>query len=115
MNALYDRLDPTPEQERALRDAFQTMRSRGREARVAAEEARHSFAKVLRDDAFDELALGDAQARIDDAFDKVKSAFIDAAAKVHQTLDARQRRIVADVVVDGPRALFRRRRPAWEV
>ncbi|HEU4404217.1 MAG TPA: periplasmic heavy metal sensor [Polyangiaceae bacterium] len=103
--AVFRRLNATPEQERALGETFDALRSALRAAREAAGRARGDLATALRQEQVDAAKLGDFIARFDASTAGVREALTSALFKAHEVLDERQRRELADLLEGG---FFRR-------
>lgn len=108
LRALFERLDTTPGQEKVIAAAFESMQAKGRELRETLQASRGDLARSLRGEHFDENAMGEAMARHNAALEALHKSGLDAVAKVHEALDARQRSILADMLERGPWADFRR-------
>jgi Spy/CpxP family protein refolding chaperone len=106
--AIFRRLDATPEQERALGEAFGAVRSAVRAAREGAGRARGDLATALRQEQVDASTLGELIARFDASTAAVREAVTSALFKAHEVLDARQRRELAELLEGG---FFRRGGP----
>jgi Spy/CpxP family protein refolding chaperone len=102
---VFRRLNATPEQERALGESFDTLRSALRSAREAAGQARGDLATALRQEQVDASKLGEFIARFDSSTAGVREALTSALFKAHEVLDERQRRELADLLEGG---FFRR-------
>lgn len=89
-------LDTTPGQEKVIREEISRLRERGRVARDEASAARGDLADLLRADSFDRARFDAAAGRVDGAYASLKGAFADSLARIHETLDARQRDKLAD-------------------
>ena len=100
---LFERLDTTPGQEKAIRAALDEVMARGRELRDDTHELRRAAAGAFRDPVFDAAALDDALARQTVAVAELQKALVAALGSVHETLDDEQRRRLADWVTRGPR------------
>jgi uncharacterized membrane protein len=100
---LSDRLEATPAQERALRDAFDGFRGDVRELRGEGDKTRADLVAALRRPSFDEVLFGELFARHDGAMDKARKAFMTLVAKVHETLDEKQRDRLAAIIEREPR------------
>ena len=72
------------------------MRERGRAAKDEARGARADLAEVLRAEKFDKGAFDAALGKVEAAWDGFKASAADSVARVHETLDARQREKLAD-------------------
>jgi uncharacterized membrane protein len=105
---IFRRLNATPDQERALGETFEGLRSALRSAREAAGRSRSDLATALRQGEVDVTKLGDLIARFDGASMAVREALTSALFKAHEVLDERQRRELADLLEGG---FFRRGGP----
>jgi uncharacterized membrane protein len=109
LGALLSRIDATPEQARAIRAAFDELRSKARAVKDDARGLRKDLAGAMRSEILDVDTLGTIASRAGTSVDAVRDAAIGAILKVHDTLDARQREIVADAL-ESRFGAFRR---AW--
>ncbi len=91
-------LDTSPAQEKVIREEMSRMRERGRVARDEAFAARADLAEVLRADTFDRARFDAAASRVDGAYGGLKQSFAESLARVHETLDARQRERLAELL-----------------
>ncbi len=105
LRGLFERLDTTPGQEKVIAAAIADLRSHAKDAKMGLAGARHDVAEALRQESFDETLLGGALSRMDNVVDDLRKSALDAFAKVHATLDERQRRVLADLVETGPRGV----------
>jgi hypothetical protein len=101
VNAVLDRLDTAPGQEKvimgAVDDFVERARASGREIR----STRKDLAEALRGEQLDEARLEQVFGRHDAAIAEVRAAGVDAVRKVHGALDERQRKILSDLVDSG--------------
>lgn len=92
---LFEQLDTSPGQEKAIRSALDELQSSFAALRPRVKEARHGVAVVLDSEAFD----SDAAARALDAplhdVTESRGAVVSAIAKIHEALDRDQRRRLA--------------------
>lgn len=97
-------LGTTPGQEKVIREEADLLRERARVARDEVSAARGDLAEVLRADSFDRARFDAALGRVDAAWAGLKSAAGDSVARIHETLDARQRERLADLLASrrGP-------------
>jgi Spy/CpxP family protein refolding chaperone len=95
------RLDTTPGQEKAIREALDELRDQARELRGTWKETRSDVARAVRSPSFDESSLGGAATRIDRATEMLRAAGARALGKIHQVLDDRQRAILGDLLESG--------------
>ncbi|MBK6921376.1 MAG: periplasmic heavy metal sensor [Deltaproteobacteria bacterium] len=96
LRGLFSRLDTTPGQEKVIREVMNELRDEGRDLRGEFRKARGDLAGALRSEGVDETALGEAFARHDDALLRMRKGVVGALAKLHEALDERQRRVLAD-------------------
>lgn len=102
LNHLLDRLDTTPGQEKVIREAVDTLFDELHEARREFRGTRGDIANAIRAEVLDRAGLEAIFGRHDQVIDRVRHSALDAFAKVHETLDQRQRKILADIVESGP-------------
>jgi hypothetical protein len=102
--ALYGvlaRLDAAPGQEKVIASAVDEFIERARASGRDVRDTRRAVADALRGAELDEARLGEVFGRHDAALDQVRRAGVDAARKVHEALDERQRKILGDLVENG--------------
>jgi Spy/CpxP family protein refolding chaperone len=95
LRGLFSRLDTTPGQEKVIREVVDELREEAQGFRGELGRARGDLADALRSDTVDETALGEAFARHDDALTRVRKGMVGGLAKLHEALDERQRRMLA--------------------
>ena len=103
MNAIFERLDTSPGQEKAIRAALDEIMARGRELRDDTHALRRAAADTLKNPVFDASALDDGLARQTVAVAELQKALVAGLATLHETLDDDQRRRLADFAMRGPR------------
>jgi len=59
-------------------------------------------AQVVRAETLDRAAVEAIFERHDTVIDRVRHTALDAFAKVHETLDQRQRKMLAEIIESGP-------------
>jgi hypothetical protein len=95
---LFEELDTSPGQEKAIRSALDELRQSLAALRPRLKESRHGVAAALANDAFDATAVERAlDAPLEDV-SRGRGAFVSAIAKIHEALDADQRRRLARFV-----------------
>ena len=107
MHFLSERLDASPAQERVIAAAIDEMHEAVSKAKDGFKASRGDVASAVRSDNFDVTHVGALFSKHDDAIDGVRKAFVSAMQKVHDALDERQRKILADLIEAGPGAFFR--------
>lgn len=101
LRGVFLRLDTSPGQEKVIREVLGEMRDEGRSLREELRKARVDVATVLRSDSVDATAMGEAFGRHDDALDRMRKGLVGALAKLHEALDERQRRLLAQWLESG--------------
>lgn len=96
LRGVFARLDTTPGQEKVIREVVDELREHGGDLRGEFQRGRGDLADALRADTVDATALGDAFARHDDALERARKTAVGALAKLHDALDERQRKILAN-------------------
>ncbi len=94
---LFSRLETTPGQEKVIRDAFQKVRETAREARAEWRDT-SELSALLRGETFDRTAAEGLSGKADASFAKLRVVIVEALAQIHEALDDRQRRILADFI-----------------
>lgn len=102
LNRLLDRLDTTPGQEKVIREAVDVLMDDIHGARGEFRGTRSDVANAIRGETLDRGALEGVFERHDQVIDRVRHNALDAFAKVHETLDQRQRKILAEIIESGP-------------
>jgi hypothetical protein len=101
LRGLFERLDTTPGQEKVILQAVEGLREQTRSAREALHATGGHAAKAFRGERFDESAMAEAFTKQDAALESAQKALFEALAKVHEALDERQRRELADLMERG--------------
>lgn len=107
LNRLLDRLDTSPGQEKVIREAVETIMDEMRGGRREFAETRHELAQAIRSENLDRAAIDALFTRHDVVIDRLRQQLLDGFGKVHETLDSRQRKILAEIVESGPFGGFR--------
>ena len=105
MRGIFSRLETTPGQEKVIRDAFQKVRDTVREARGELRDT-GDLTSLLRGETFDRTAAEGLSGKVDASFAKVRVVVVEALAQIHEALDDRQRRILADLIESRGRGFF---------
>jgi hypothetical protein len=103
---LFRRLDATPEQERVIRAEVEAFLEKGAELKRELRLSRDDVANAVRAESFDEEVMGESFARQDDRIKDMRGAFVGALARIHDVLDERQRRRLADLLDSAPMRRF---------
>jgi len=102
LNRLLDRLDTTPGQEKVIREAVDALLDDTQHARGEFQATRLEVAQAIRGETLDRGAIDGVFERHDQVIDRVRQNALDSFAKVHETLDPRQRKILAELIEAGP-------------
>ncbi len=105
LRGLFSRLETTPGQEKVIRDAFDKVREAAREARGEWRDT-SELSSLLRGETFDRTAAEGISGKADASFAKVRVVLVEALAQIHEALDDRQRRILADFIESRGRGFF---------
>jgi hypothetical protein len=102
LNRLLDRLDTTPGQEKVIREAVDTVMEDVHDARGEFRATRTDIAEAIRGEIMDRGAIDGVFERHDRVLERVRQNALDSFGKVHETLDERQRKILAELIEAGP-------------
>jgi len=105
LRGLFSKLETTPGQEKVIRDAFEKVRETMREARAEWRDT-SELSSLLRNETFDRTAAEGVSGKADASFAKVRVVVVEALAQIHEALDDRQRRILADLIESRGRGFF---------
>jgi hypothetical protein len=103
MRSLFERLETTPGQEKAVVDALDELTENRKVVRDEWGQARADLARALRGGIIDDSTLDDTFARHDRLVAQLRVSFVEALKKVTEVLDERQRRLLADRLEGGGR------------
>ncbi|MCE9667854.1 periplasmic heavy metal sensor [Myxococcus stipitatus] len=98
---LFERLDTSPGQEKVLIRAAEEVFEAFAKVRDEAGPSRTTVATALRGEHFDGGAVREMFTRHDAALEEARRVFQGALAQVHEALDPRQRRELADLLEHG--------------
>ena len=98
IDSISGRLEATPGQEKAILAAIDELKATASELRGTGREVRSEVARAVRGTLLDDVVLEGATARVDDATLKLRAAAKTAIVKIHEALDDRQRKMLADMI-----------------
>lgn len=101
MRWLFERLDTSPGQEKVLVQAADDLTEAFEKMRDELSAARASMARSLRGESFDAAALREMDARQDELIDNLRKTVRASMSKIHEALDPKQRRELADLLEHG--------------
>jgi len=99
---LLRRIDANPEQERVFLEEVEAIGEALRQAREGLLGSRGEFASLVESDALDPTAMDAFGSRQAARLEALRRRAGDALARVHASLDARQRRILAEMIRSRP-------------
>lgn len=102
LNRLLDRLDTTPGQEKVIREAVDGLMEDVHDARSELHATRADVAQAIRGETLDRGAIDGVFERHDRVIERVRQNALDSFSKVHETLDERQRKVLAELIEAGP-------------
>ncbi len=100
---LSRRLGATPAQERVLAEEVEALRVAVSELRGDLFASREELARALGAEQLDPSALDAIAARGASRLDAIRARLAASLSRVHDSLDARQRQLLAEIVRSGPR------------
>jgi Spy/CpxP family protein refolding chaperone len=107
MRWLFERLDTTPGQEKAIVKSLETCREHLASGRGELGDARKDLAQALGGDVLDQSALAAAVGRVDTLVERAGVEFSTALSEVHAALDGKQRKQLAELIAEFPTHGFR--------
>ena len=102
LHRVLDRLDTTPGHEKVIRDAIHDLKDQAWGFRRELRGTRTQLADALRGPELDKAVIDRVFAEHDEVIEKLRASLVDAAGKVHGTLDERQRERLANLLEAGP-------------
>ena len=96
--SILEKLDASPAQEKVILSAIDELKGIAKEMRGIGREVRSDVARAVRGPLLDDVALEGATSRIDEAGARLRAAARAAIAKIHEALDDRQRKMLADMI-----------------
>ncbi len=95
---LATRIEASPEQYRVMRDEVEKFRDKTGDLRRELRLSRDDISSAMRGDSFDAEVMGESFGRQDDRIREIREALVEALARVHDVLDERQRRRLAEMM-----------------
>ena len=105
LRGLFERLQTTPGQERVIAEALKELRAAFKTSTDEKAKGAKQVAEALRGDDFKVENMAEAFAHLENSTEAIRDATFSALAKIHEALDERQRKQLADLVGRGGRAL----------
>lgn len=101
LRGLFERLDTSPGQEKVLVEVAEEISAAAAPLRDEARASRRAIADALRSPTVDEESLGALFARHDELLREARKHAVGVLARVHDTLDDRQRAALAALIERG--------------
>jgi Spy/CpxP family protein refolding chaperone len=101
LRSLFERLETTPGQEKAILAALDELREERRVVREEAQQTRTDLARAVAGGLIDDSTLEESFARHDRLLAKLRVSFVEALKKVTEALDERQRKQLGDWLEGG--------------
>lgn len=98
---VFERLDATPAQERAIRDAIAKLETQAGEAKQAHAEARKAVSAAMKSAVVTPESLQELYVAHAKRLDGVRDAVAAAVGEIHAALDEKQRTVLADAIEAG--------------
>lgn len=98
---VFERLDTSPGQEKVLVQAADDLTEAFEKLRDELSATRAAIARSLRGESFDSAALRELDARHDELVDNLRKTLRTSMSKIHEALDPKQRRELADLLEHG--------------
>jgi hypothetical protein len=99
---VLSRIEATPEQERVITGELESLFEKAAQLRREFRLSRDDVASAMRGESFDEEVMGESFARQDDELKQLRGTFVGALARIHDVLDERQRKRLADLLDSAP-------------
>lgn len=101
LRSIFERLDTTPGQEKAILAALDELRENRRVVRGEVEQTRADLARAVAGGLIDDTTLEETFARQDRLLAQLRVSFVEALKKITETLDEGQRKRVARFLEGG--------------
>jgi hypothetical protein len=98
---LFERLDTSPGQEKAIVEALDQLRENRRVIHEEARQTRADVAQAVAGGLVDDHTLEETFARHDRLLAQLRVSFVEALKRVTETLDERQRKVAAEMLERG--------------
>jgi Spy/CpxP family protein refolding chaperone len=98
LRSLFERLDTTPGQEKAIMSALEELRENRAVLRDEMEQSREDLAHAVRGGLVDDATLEESFARHDRLLARLRVSFVEAMKKATEALDERQRKALGDML-----------------
>lgn len=100
LRGVFERLETSPGQEKVILEAADQVRTAAEKFRGEARQTRDAFSRSMSGEHFDSTVINEAFARHDALLKELRDTATAQLSRVHEALDERQRRDLADLI-DG--------------
>jgi Spy/CpxP family protein refolding chaperone len=101
LRSVFERLETTPGQEKAIVAALDELRENRKVLRVEAEQTRGDLGRAVAGGLIDDSTLEETFARHDRQLAQLRVSFVEALKKITEVLDERQRKQIAGLLDGG--------------
>lgn len=101
LRSLFERLETTPGQEKAIVAALDELRENRKVLRIEAEQTRGDLGRAVAGGLIDDSTLEETFARHDRQLAQLRVSFVEALKKITEVLDERQRKQIAGLLEGG--------------
>ena len=101
MRWLFERLDTSPGQEKVMVQAADDLTEAFEKMRDELRTTREAIARSLRGETFDSASLSELDAKHDELVANLRRTLRTSLSKIHEALDPKQRRELADLLEHG--------------
>lgn len=101
LRGLFEQLDTTPGQEKAIMSTLEAAREQLSELRPDLRKTKRELAALLGSDVLDRAALEDVLGGHQVSFDRARAELVQTMATIHEILDTQQRRELGELLADG--------------
>lgn len=98
MRSVFERLDTTPGQEKAIVSALEELRENRAALREELQQSRADLARAVRSGTVDDSTLEESFARHDRLLARLRVSFVEAMKKATEALDERQRTLLSELL-----------------
>lgn len=98
LRSLFARLETTPGQERVIVDALKELKASFVKAKTQAKKSARDLGDAMQGDDLSVESMGSVFASLDEGAAAVRDGAFSALSKIHEVLDSRQRRVLADFI-----------------
>jgi hypothetical protein len=101
LRGLFSQLETTPGQERVIIESLKELKGAFGKAKAASRKSARDLSDALRGESLSMDSMGSVFASLDEGTDAVRNGAFSALTKIHEVLDERQRKILADLIARG--------------